>query len=164
MGSKLISCLSCLSECTFYMCDGVCRSISEGESGSPPHTEFTGEPPEVDSRYVIKPHAEKLRRVSTGCMKLEDEGAALGAERSLHPTANISSEQPTCFPFRWIWITFSYPPNMEGCIGIILSVCLSLSGQHLVHRSTSFNQSWYDGVLSIMRQSVLHKNWFTARA
>ncbi|PVD19918.1 hypothetical protein C0Q70_20412 [Pomacea canaliculata] len=58
-------------------------SISEGESGSPPHTEFTGEPPEVDARYVIKPHAEKLRRISTGCMKLEDEGGSLATEQSL---------------------------------------------------------------------------------
>ena len=86
-------------QCSTCVCDGVHRSISEGESGSPPHTEFTGEPPEVDSRYVIKPHAEKLRRVSTGCMKLEDEGAALGVERSLHPASGISSEWPTCFSF-----------------------------------------------------------------
>ncbi|XP_070202561.1 ras-specific guanine nucleotide-releasing factor 2-like [Littorina saxatilis] len=65
-------------------------SISEGESSSPP--EFTGEPPEVDSRYVIKPHAEKLRRVSTGCMKLEDEGATHGSERP-SPSHSVSMER-----------------------------------------------------------------------
>ncbi|ESP05611.1 hypothetical protein LOTGIDRAFT_102760, partial [Lottia gigantea] len=44
------------------------RSLSDAEEGSPPHTDFTGEPPEVDSKYVIKPQAEKFRRISTGCM------------------------------------------------------------------------------------------------
>ncbi|KAK7496823.1 hypothetical protein BaRGS_00011803, partial [Batillaria attramentaria] len=76
-------------------CNSVPRpSISEGESGSPPHTEFTGEPPEVDSRYVIKPHAEKLRRVSTGCMKLEDEAAStMGMDRPPPAVTNISIER-----------------------------------------------------------------------
>ncbi|XP_071116557.1 ras-specific guanine nucleotide-releasing factor 2-like [Haliotis cracherodii] len=40
--------------------------LNDIESGSPPHTEFTNEPP--DTKLVIKPHAEKLHRISTGCM------------------------------------------------------------------------------------------------
>ena len=68
--------------------------MQEGESGSPPHTEFTGEPPEVDSCLVIKPQAEKLRRVSTGCMKLEGEEKAQDQGKIIPvPTAtSISSK------------------------------------------------------------------------
>ncbi|XP_055956373.1 ras-specific guanine nucleotide-releasing factor 1 [Patella vulgata] len=50
------------------MCSISAQSLSDAEEGSPPHTDFTGEPPEVDSKYVIKPQAEKFRRISTGCM------------------------------------------------------------------------------------------------
>ncbi|KAL8608829.1 hypothetical protein ACOMHN_034774 [Nucella lapillus] len=69
-------------------------SIAEGgESSSPPHTEFTREPPEVDSRIVIKPQAEKLRRVSTGGSKTDEEDTASGSERSPQLSATISMER-----------------------------------------------------------------------
>ncbi|KAK3766068.1 hypothetical protein RRG08_002305 [Elysia crispata] len=50
------------------------------QMSSPP--EFTGEPPEIDSRFVIKPQPEKLRRISTGSGKADDEESAVAGGKS----------------------------------------------------------------------------------
>ncbi|XP_055880494.1 ras-specific guanine nucleotide-releasing factor 2-like isoform X5 [Biomphalaria glabrata] len=57
--------------------------------GSPP--EFTGEPPEVDARFVIKPQAEKMRRISTGCMRQDDDDVSVSSSTS-SPRASFSTE------------------------------------------------------------------------
>ncbi|XP_060073203.1 ras-specific guanine nucleotide-releasing factor 2-like [Ylistrum balloti] len=55
-----------------------CQSSSDtdiyGGGGSPP--QFTGEPPSTH-KLMIKPHAEKPRRISTGCMNIEVTGSTL---------------------------------------------------------------------------------------
>ncbi|XP_033749223.1 ras-specific guanine nucleotide-releasing factor 1-like [Pecten maximus] len=55
-----------------------CQSSSDtdiyGGGGSPP--QFTGDPPSTH-KLMIKPHAEKPRRISTGCMNIEVTGSTL---------------------------------------------------------------------------------------
>ncbi|XP_059148955.1 ras-specific guanine nucleotide-releasing factor 2-like isoform X4 [Physella acuta] len=73
-----------------------CQAEEEGteETGSPP--EFTGEPPEVDARYVIKPQVEKLRRISTGCMKQDDDDVSISSSAS-SPRTSFSTESRGSF-------------------------------------------------------------------
>ncbi|GFO14572.1 ras-specific guanine nucleotide-releasing factor 2, partial [Plakobranchus ocellatus] len=73
------------------------------QMSSPP--EFTGEPPEIDSRYVIKPQAEKVRRYNR-----TDEDVAAGRNDGLglsggssssaasSPRVSFSSEPRTLIP------------------------------------------------------------------
>ncbi|XP_041368300.1 ras-specific guanine nucleotide-releasing factor 2-like isoform X2 [Gigantopelta aegis] len=52
---------------------GQSAGQSDAEDGSPPHMEFTGEPPCIDSKLIIKPQAEKMRRVSAGVVPCSGE-------------------------------------------------------------------------------------------
>ncbi|CAL1527360.1 unnamed protein product, partial [Lymnaea stagnalis] len=73
-----------------------CQAEEEAaeEAGSPP--EFTGEPPDVDARFVIKPQAEKLRRISTGCMRQDDDETSISSCTS-SPRASFSAESRGSF-------------------------------------------------------------------
>ncbi|OWF45269.1 Ras-specific guanine nucleotide-releasing factor 1 [Mizuhopecten yessoensis] len=73
-----------------------CQSSSDtdiyGAGGSPP--QFTGEPPSTH-KLMIKPHAEKPRRISTGCMNIEVTGSTLSKPPHAQPqplTKDLESE------------------------------------------------------------------------
>lgn len=60
------------------------------EEGSPP--EFTGEPPDLDARFVIRPQAEKLRQIIIGKQDEDDVSSSASS-----PRASFSTESRGLF-------------------------------------------------------------------
>ena len=67
-------------------------SVLSSATGSPPRqmTEFSNTPPS-DGKFLVKPQAEKMRRISTGCMKIE-----VGGEKNKLDTAHSSFSKCEC--------------------------------------------------------------------
>ena len=80
------------------VCVCVCRhsfdNVEDLGSASPPPASvtFTGLPPQ-DTHLLIRPQAERLRRISTGSMRIEVGGDNQGAAPPAHAAAAQTQQQ-----------------------------------------------------------------------